>query len=84
MNSNHGLWGIDESVAYDDMEHISLEYEEDDSTAAHRREVRKKLDKRLERKRLRMELDDYADMSHLDEDAFDWPDESVLKNHPND
>ena len=78
MIVNHGLLGLDEGVAYDDMEHIHLEYDEDDATTVeHRREVRKKLDTRLERKRLRMELDDYADISHFDEDSFDWPDDRV-------
>ena len=72
MKSHHGLFSIDDAAVYDDVEHVSLEYDEDDVSAEHRKEIRKKLDQRLERRRLKLELDDYADLGHDNEDEFDW------------
>ena len=52
---------------YDDSQSFSdLNYEEDAKDLKHRKQVRRMLDERLERKRLKQELDDEI------EGEFDW------------
>ena len=53
----------------------SVENSDSEEVLSHRRRMRKMLEARLERKRLRQELDDFD--SELDdiEDEFDWHEE---------
>lgn len=53
----------------DDYGLNEVERDEDPETRHHRKRVRQMLEDRLERKRLREELDDYDSMF---EDEFDW------------
>ncbi|MCC5792854.1 MAG: hypothetical protein JJT82_09660 [Legionellaceae bacterium] len=46
---------------------IDVNYEEDKDSATHKRELRRRIEEQLERKRLREELED-------DYDEFDWDD----------
>ena len=57
-----------------------FEYEEDGEDLAHKREIRRMLEEKLERKRLKLELRDELDPEFNDdfdeelEDVFDWKD----------
>lgn len=52
----------------DDANFSEIECEEDAAVRHHKKRVRQMLEDRLERKRLKAQLDD------LDEDEFDWDD----------
>jgi hypothetical protein len=52
----------------DDVYLSDFEYHEDADSKLHRQRVRKLLEERLEKKRLKKEMDDF------DEDEFDWED----------
>jgi len=53
----------------------SVDTQESEEVLSHRRRTRKMLEDRLERKRLRQELDDFdSDLDDM-EDEFDWHDD---------
>ena len=49
------------------LNETEVERDDDQETLSHKRAIRRKLEERLERKRLREEIDDY-------DDEFDWDD----------
>lgn len=53
---------------FDEANFSEIEFEEDAAVRHHKKRVRQMLEDRLERKRLKAELED------LDEDEFDWDD----------
>ncbi len=62
--------GLHKDNDYRDDHHVNdADREEDPETRHHRKRIRQMLEDRLERKRLRDELDDFESMF---EDEFDW------------
>jgi hypothetical protein len=69
MNEQEFIMSLRKNHPHDRVSFLEVDGYDDPGISAHKKRVRRLLEDRLERKRLKEELDDYDGES---EDAFDW------------